>query len=213
MSAEHPIKNLINGNVSAAKKGAKRYSWKALDKAARETLAMSSVDAKNHADFLKSRISWEEYCQRDAEAHAMPVAKAMELRAYLDERLADGLAQEAKAKAATCDPAAVFGIAASLDKFASGSAFKGNISETYNGGDQFMREIMKVGERFETWASAHVDFASNVDVWPYMLQDKFAIALDAARPDAIMILDKLTPEDFAAVAAELGLKLNAEAST
>lgn len=209
MSAEHPIKNLINGNLADAKKGAKRYSYAKLYDAARNTLGLPDNVARLHCAFLKRRITWEAYCQQHAEANAMPIERAREMRAYLDQRLADGLEQEAKAKAAECDPAAVFGIAASLDKFASTSAFKGNISETYNGADQFMREIMKVGERFETWASAHVDFASNVEVWPYLLQDKFATALEESAPGSILHLSTMEAEDFARVAKVLGLKLNA----
>lgn len=114
------------------------------------------------------------------------------------------------ASEAACDPAAVFGIAASLDAWASGSKFKGNVSEAYEGADQFMREIMKTGTAFETWASANVDFTKLDDVWPYLLQDKFAAALEAARPGGVLILNHLTDADWPAVAAELKLTLKTE---
>lgn len=112
------------------------------------------------------------------------------------------------------DQAAVYAIAASLDRFTQKgglSGFKMDVSRVYSGGDQFMREIMKTGAQFETWANAHVDFTQLDDVWPYMLQDKFATALEAARPGAVLILNHLTPEDFAAVAKQLGLVLNTQA--
>lgn len=77
------------------------------------------------------------------------------------------------------DPAAVFACAVSLqtaclDFQESDPSF--NISESYNGGDQFMREIMRVGELFEAWSVAHVLFDELGEVWPYMLEEKFADA-------------------------------------
>lgn len=114
------------------------------------------------------------------------------------------------------DPAAVYGIAHSLETFAH-KQMAGEISEAYQGADQFMREIMKVGEQFETWACAHVDFTALDDVWPYLLQDKFAAALEAvaAQDDRTVIgvlhLDNLNPSHWPLIAKELGLKLNAEA--
>jgi hypothetical protein len=74
------------------------------------------------------------------------------------------------------DPAAVFACALSLwqecQKLAKADA-KLNLSDAYNGIDEFMREIMRVATQFETWACSHVDFNRLTDVWPYFLEDKF----------------------------------------
>ena len=51
-----------------------------------------------------------------------------------------------------------------------------NLSECYNGGDEFMRVVMCVGTQFETWASMHIAFDELNDVWPYMMEDKFGAA-------------------------------------
>lgn len=214
MSAADTITNLINGNITAAKKGAKRHTHSALIVAGRDVLGLAPTINVATADYLKGRIDWNTYCAQTAptwkEDGKGGSAVAGQLAAVLAKRRAQDEALGIKQRAAECDPAAVYGIAASLDKFTQAhglTGFKANISDAYNGGDQFMREIMKLGERFETWASARVDFDQLADVWPYMLQAKFADALEAARPGAILILDTLTPEDFAAVAAELKLTL------
>lgn len=77
------------------------------------------------------------------------------------------------------DPASVFACAVSLQRVclnlqANDPTF--NISESYNGRDQFMREIMRVGELFEAWSVAHVLFEELEEVWPYLLEDQFADA-------------------------------------
>lgn len=126
--------------------------------------------------------------------------------------LAGGRVRNAlKAHAASverADPAAVFGVADSLHRFAERPGFKGNVSEAYDGADQFMREVMSAGERFETWACENVDFSALTDVWPYMLQDKFADALEAIYPGAILELPKLSATTWVMLATKLELKLN-----
>lgn len=65
-----------------------------------------------------------------------------------------------------------------------------NLSECYNGIDQFMREVMRVANQFETWACLHVDFANLNDVWPYLLQDRFGEAcLALVLPSALAEFD------------------------
>ncbi len=58
------------------------------------------------------------------------------------------------------DPAAVFASALSLwhacQKRASEE--KLNLSECYNGMDQFMRELMRVANQIESWACSHIEF-------------------------------------------------------
>lgn len=77
------------------------------------------------------------------------------------------------------DPAAVFACAKSLhdaclERAEADPGF--NLSEAYQGMDNFMREVMRVGEEFERWACRHVAFDVLSDVWPYLLEDRFAEA-------------------------------------
>lgn len=76
------------------------------------------------------------------------------------------------------DSAAVFAVALSLweawEKLARKEHF--NLSECYNGVDQFMREVMRVANQFENWACRNVNFNKLNDVWPYLLGDKFGTA-------------------------------------
>ena len=73
------------------------------------------------------------------------------------------------------DSAAVFTIALSLweisEKQSRADGF--NISECYNGVDQFMREIMRIANQFENWACRHVNFNEFAEVWAYYLGDNF----------------------------------------
>jgi hypothetical protein len=77
------------------------------------------------------------------------------------------------------DPAAVFGCALSLwheCKKPNKANERVNLSECYNGGDEFMRVVMRTATRFEKWASLHIAFGELDDVWPYMMEDKFGAA-------------------------------------
>ncbi len=77
------------------------------------------------------------------------------------------------------DPAAVFGCALSLwheCKKPTGAGGRLNLSECYNGGDEFMRVVMRTATQFETWASLHIAFDELNDVWPYLMEDKFGAA-------------------------------------
>lgn len=74
------------------------------------------------------------------------------------------------------DPAAAFATALSLWESCKARAEADstmNLSETYHGMDQFMRVVVEIGNRFETWACQHVDFNSLNDVWTYLLEDRF----------------------------------------
>jgi len=73
------------------------------------------------------------------------------------------------------DPAAVFACALSLWQASQKRAGdeKLNLSESYNGMDQFMREIMRIANQFEEWACLHIDFEELNEVWSYLLEDKF----------------------------------------
>src|SRR2546430_491555 len=48
-----------------------------------------------------------------------------------------------------------------------------NLSATYNGMDQLMREVMRVGNLFEEWACLHIAFDQLTEVWPYKLENDF----------------------------------------
>jgi hypothetical protein len=76
------------------------------------------------------------------------------------------------------DPAAILGAAMSLYKACRAQALleRVNLSEVYSGGDQFMREVMRIAGVFEGWATKHVNFGELDEVWPYFLQDRFGLA-------------------------------------
>ncbi len=74
------------------------------------------------------------------------------------------------------DPAAVFAIAHSLWQAGQKQAVREpsiNLSEAYQGMDQFMRELMRVAGLFEAWACRFIDFPELDEPWPYLLQDRF----------------------------------------
>ncbi len=77
------------------------------------------------------------------------------------------------------DPAAVFGAAVSLYQAVKEHAAttpKRNLSECYNGRDEFMRQVMRIATEFEMWSCQHVFFDELDDVWPYLLEDRFGEA-------------------------------------
>jgi hypothetical protein len=92
------------------------------------------------------------------------------------------------------DPAGVFASALSLWQECQKQAISDkniNFSASYNGFDEFMREIMRVANQFETWACAHVNFNEISDVWPYLLQDKFGEqCLSAILPTSLATFDE-----------------------
>src|SRR4051794_15373678 len=74
------------------------------------------------------------------------------------------------------DPAAVFATAFSLWEACYKAATDNpnlNLSDAYNGYDELMREVMRIGDLFESWACDNVDFEAFAEVWPYMLGDRF----------------------------------------
>ncbi|HNQ72483.1 MAG TPA: hypothetical protein PKN95_02620 [Verrucomicrobiota bacterium] len=86
---------------------------------------------------------------------------------------------EIQPAAAKPDSAAVFACAHSLweachEHVANHKEF--NLSDCFNGIDQFMREVMAIGKRFEEWACEHINFDELNDVWPYLLEEKFGKA-------------------------------------
>jgi hypothetical protein len=90
------------------------------------------------------------------------------------------------------DSAAVFACAFSLWEACLKSAEVDstlNLSACYNGIDQLMREVLRIGNEFESWACHHVSFDNFSEVWPYMLADKFG-------PSCIEVLSPGTLANF-----------------
>jgi hypothetical protein len=92
------------------------------------------------------------------------------------------------------DPAAVFACALSLwdeSNIRVRADPKLNLSDCYNGMDQFMRELMRIANQFETWACQHLDFDQLNDVWPYLLEDKFGkVCLDVLQLTSLSQFDE-----------------------
>lgn len=108
------------------------------------------------------------------------------------------------------DSAAVFACALSLWRECmrrSRSGRKVNLSECYNGGDEFMRVIVRAGTRFEEWACVHIEFEALDDCWPYLLEEKFGEACIALKD--VTSLDEFCDNDCLAVALRLRLPVKA----
>jgi hypothetical protein len=109
------------------------------------------------------------------------------------------------------DPAAIFAIAHSLweachERAATDPTL--NLSEAYNGVDQFMRELMRVAGEFEGWACMHIDFTRIDQSWPYLLKDGFGDACFQVLPPAG--LAAFNDKDCLRVALRLGLPVKRE---
>jgi hypothetical protein len=111
------------------------------------------------------------------------------------------------------DPAAVFSSAMSLHDACVERARSDpsvDISESYNGGDEFLRQMMRVGNLFEEWACEHIAFEELEDVWPYLLEDRFGAAcLVVMEAGSFGMFDR---EDCLRVAYELRLPMRVEGS-
>jgi hypothetical protein len=105
------------------------------------------------------------------------------------------------------DPAAIFACALSLWQAGQKLAEveKLNLSECFNGTDQFMREIMRIANQYEAWSCLHINFSELEDVWSYLLQDKFGeTCLASIDPIA---LDSFDESDCLRVALRLQLPI------
>lgn len=60
------IHNLINGNIKAAKKAAKRYKGSKIFHCAFNALGFPEREAMAIARYSKGEIKWEEYCAAKA---------------------------------------------------------------------------------------------------------------------------------------------------
>lgn len=105
---------------------------------------------------------------------------------------------------AVADPAALFACASSLWEECRRAALTDeslDLSSAYQGWDQLMREVMRIGELFEGWSCKHVDFEASGEVWPYMLGDRFGEAcLEVLHPTELAEFDE---EDCLRVAIRL----------
>ena len=107
----------------------------------------------------------------------------------------------------TVDPAALFCCAVSLRDAAmeSTGGRESNLGEEYNGWDEFLRQVMAVATRFETWATDHVAFEALGEVWPYFMEDRFGAA--CVEVVDLWHLAEFGDEDCVRVAQHLGLPL------
>lgn len=64
MKIQEVIENLINGNVSDARKEAKRYGFETIRRAGLD-LGMSKLKSQAMAYFLKTGEAWQRYCDLD----------------------------------------------------------------------------------------------------------------------------------------------------
>lgn len=107
------------------------------------------------------------------------------------------------------DLAAEFGAATSVRLMGEALAHRhGNdLSEAYAGGDEFMRQCMRVGREFESWCCVYVDWNVGIDdCWPYLLEDKFGpLAIAAAGGECH--LERLGPGQWLKIARKLKLPL------
>ncbi len=101
------------------------------------------------------------------------------------------------------DPAAVLGIALALQR---GAKPGDDVSATYDGADEFMRQCLRVGNEFEAWASCHVNFEAMSDVWPYFLEDNFVEAM-TKHGKTVLQLTGLGMSDWPGIATHLRLSL------
>ena len=109
------------------------------------------------------------------------------------------------------DPAAVFACALSLWNALHQRQQQDrgmNLSECFNGLDGLMREVMKIGNLFESWACSHVDFDYLHEPWPYLLQDRFGEACtNLMLPIGSVAVDTFNERDCLRVAMQIALPI------
>jgi hypothetical protein len=92
------------------------------------------------------------------------------------------------------DPAAIFAGALSLWNAcwqAVDHEPELNLSQAYHGGDEFMRQLMRVASLFESWCVDRIDFECLDDVWPYLLEDRLGDAcLEVMGPECFASFDE-----------------------
>jgi hypothetical protein len=104
------------------------------------------------------------------------------------------------------DPAGVLGAALSLHEAAM-ECTDMDVSDMFDGVDQFMRVVMAWATDFENWACHHVDFDELDEVWPYYLEDHFGAAVLQHHEGRLGDLSVVSAEKCYAVAMLLGLPL------
>jgi hypothetical protein len=110
------------------------------------------------------------------------------------------------------DQAAVFGAALSLWKACHVDAerSRSNLSEIFDGIDQLMRLVIRIGNQFEAWSCQHIDFNEITEVWPYLLEDKFGDACMDIVP--LITLDAFDDRYCLRIAMRLRLPIKADAN-
>jgi hypothetical protein len=65
------------------------------------------------------------------------------------------------------------------------------LSDSYNGIDGLMREVMRIATLFESWSCTHINFNERDDVWPYLLEEQFGReCLSVLLPDGLSGFDE-----------------------
>jgi hypothetical protein len=110
----------------------------------------------------------------------------------------------------SADPAAIMDIVTSLNDAAERA--QTNLSEAYQGFDQFMREVMRCATEFETWAAAHVEFEELDGTWPYDVGGHFMKGAKAVlgtehADDILLNLEKLDAAAWPKIAEAAGLPI------
>lgn len=104
------------------------------------------------------------------------------------------MTKEPVPSAPALDPAAIFAGALSLWNACWQAVDHSpdlNLSQAYHGGDEFMRQLMRVATLFESWSTDRIDFECLDDVWPYLLEDKFGDAcLEVMGPECFASFDE-----------------------
>jgi hypothetical protein len=111
------------------------------------------------------------------------------------------------------DPAAVFACAKSLHEAClerERAEPDLNLSDSYQGMDSFMREVMRVAGLFEDWACWHIVFQELEEVWPYFLEARFGAAyLEVMEADMLTSFDA---DDCLRIAFRLQLPIRVDGS-
>lgn len=109
------------------------------------------------------------------------------------------------------DSAGVFAVAHSLWQACFEAAERderSDLSAAYNGIDQLMREVMRVGVLFEEWACTHVDFDEFGEVWPYFIAGNFGNAW--VELGSACTVDQFDENECLRIAWHLGMPLRVD---
>lgn len=79
------------------------------------------------------------------------------------------------------------------------------ISEIFSGRVNFMSIIMDVARRFEKWSCEHINFETNDETWPYILEESFGST--CAKCIDFTLLEEININDFFKIALLMNMPL------